>query len=178
MSNVSRFIPLLVVTAIVILFVSMMGGDRNPQEVKSVLVGKPAPSFSLPLLTGGEGMLTEAELKTGKPVLVNFFASWCLPCRAEHENLMRLAKEMELPIIGIAYKDDPEKSQRFLDELGDPFTKSASDIDGRVAIDWGVTGVPESFLVDGDGVVRYRHWGPIVGEGLVRRLLPKLREIQ
>ena len=177
MKNVSRFIPLFVVIALVALFVSMMGGDRNPQEIKSVLVGKPVPSFSLPSLTAEGAALTEADLKTGEPMLVNFFASWCLPCRAEHENLVLLAQEVGLPIIGIAYKDDPKKSRRFLDELGDPFTKSASDFDGRVAIDWGVTGVPESFLINGDGVVVYRHWGPIVGDGLARRLLPKLREI-
>lgn len=178
MRNIGRFIPLLVVAALVILFVSMMNGDRNPKEIKSVLIGKPAPSFTLPALTSDGEPVTDADLKSGRPVLVNFFASWCLPCRAEHENLMRLTKEMNLPIIGIAYKDDPAKSLMFLDELGDPFIKAAADRDGRVAIDWGVTGVPESFLVDGDGIVQYRHWGPIVGEGLVRRLLPKLREIE
>lgn len=178
MKSVVRFIPLLVVMALVLLFVSMMSGDRNPQEIKSVLVGKQVPVFTLPALTEGAADITEADLKTGRPVLVNFFASWCLPCRAEHDNLMRLSKEIGLPIIGIAYKDDPIKSQRFLDELGNPFAKTATDLDGRVAIDWGVTGVPESFLVDAEGVVRYRHWGPIVGEGLVRRLLPKLREIE
>jgi len=177
MKNIMRFIPLMVVIALVVLFVSMMGGDRNPQEIKSVLVGKEAPSFSLPALAGGPVPLTEVDLKTGKPLLVNFFASWCLPCRAEHENLMRIAKEVGVPIIGISYKDTPEKSLRFLDELGDPFLKTASDLDGRVAIDWGVTGVPESFLLDGNGIVRYRHWGPIVGDSLEKRLLPKLKEI-
>ena len=178
MSGFGRFIPLLIVVAMVALFVSMMGGDRNPQEIKSVLIGKPAPEFTLPALTSDGDPVTHEDLKADGPVLVNFFASWCLPCRAEHENLMRLTKELGLPIIGIAYKDDPAKSLRFLDELGDPFIKAAADVDGRVVIDWGVTGVPESFLIDKDGIVRYRHWGPIVGEGLVRRLLPKLRELE
>lgn len=178
MTGFGRFIPLLVVVALVGLFLSMMGGDRNPQEIKSVLVGKPVPDFTLPALDGSGAPLSAADLKTGKPVLVNFFASWCVPCRAEHDNLMRLAHEVGLPVMGIAYKDDPVKSIRFLDELGNPFTKTASDLDGRVAIDWGVSGVPESFLIDGEGVVRYRHWGPIVGDSFKKRLLPKLEEIR
>jgi len=109
--------------------------------------------------------------------LVNFFASWCVPCRAEHDNLMKLAGELKIPIIGIAYKDDPKRSLAFLDELGTPFTKTAQDRDGRVGIDWGVTGVPETFLIDGDGIIRYRHWGPIVGDSMEKRLLPQLREL-
>lgn len=178
MVDYKRFIPLVIVVVIFTVFFKMMGGERNPQEIKSVLIGKPAPSFSLPALTEGAAALTEADLKAGKPVLVNFFASWCLPCRAEHDNLMRLAFEYGVPIIGIAYKDEPARSRAFLEELGDPFAKTVMDRDGRTAIDWGVTGVPETFLIDGEGVIRYRHWGPIVGDGLEKRLLPKLRDLQ
>jgi len=178
MEGYRRFIPLLIVFAIFAVFFKMMGGDRNPKEIKSVLIDKPAPAFSLPALAEGGAAITEADLKTGKPILVNFFASWCVPCRAEHDNLMKLADELNIPIIGIAYKDDPKRSLAFLDELGTPFTKTAQDRDGRVGIDWGVTGVPETFLIDGDGIIRYRHWGPIVGDSMEKRLLPQLRDLE
>lgn len=173
-----RFIPLIIVTVLVSLFLGMMLSDRNPKELDSVRIGKSAPAFSLAPLAEGRANLTEADLKTGKPVLVNFFASWCLPCRAEHESLMTLAGEHGIQIIGIAYKDEPERSRAFLAELGNPFARTGIDQDGRVAIDWGVSGVPETFLVDGDGIVRYRHWGPIVGESLTSRLLPELERLQ
>lgn len=177
MTGFARFIPLIALFALVVLFYSMMGGDRNPQEIKSVLVGKEVPAFTLPVL-GKDGQKTEAVLITGKPLLVNFFASWCAPCRAEHDNLMRLSREYGLRIVGIAYKDDPRKSQAFLDELGNPYALTLIDRDGRSAIDWGVSGVPESFLVDARGTIIYRHWGPIIGDGLEKRLLPKLQELR
>lgn len=176
--DIRRFIPLFIVVAIVAVFFQMMGGDRNPREIRSVLVGKEAPAFTLPALFEGDEALTEKALKSGKPVVVNFFASWCLPCRAEHENLMRLSAREDILMIGIAYKDTPEKSRAFLDELGNPYDLTASDLNGRIAIDWGVTGVPETFLVAADGTVAYRHWGPIVGDTLNARLMPELEEIQ
>ncbi len=173
-----RFVPLLVVSALVLLFLVMMLSDRNPNEIDSVLIGRPAPEFSLVSLKEGAPALTTADLKTGAPVLVNFFASWCVPCRAEHENLMALAGGYRVPVIGIAYKNDPDKARGFLTELGNPFSKTGLDLDGRVGIDWGVSGVPETFLIDGDGVIRYRHWGPIVGDSLTERLLPQLKALQ
>ncbi len=173
-----RFVPLIVVTALVMLFLGMMLSDRNPSEIDSVLIGRPAPEFSLPSLAEGAAPLTTAALKTGEPVLVNFFASWCVPCRAEHENLMILAGKHRVPVIGIAYKNEADKARGFLTELGNPFSKTGLDLDGRVGIDWGVSGVPETFLIDGDGVIRYRHWGPIVGDSLEARLLPQLEALQ
>jgi cytochrome c biogenesis protein CcmG/thiol:disulfide interchange protein DsbE len=173
-----RFVPLIIVVMLVSVFLGMMLSDRNPKELDSVLIGKRVPTLSLsPLLEGGLN-LTQDDMITGKPVLVNFFASWCIPCRAEHESLMVLAGEQNIDIIGIAYKDDPDRSRAFLAELGNPFARTGVDLDGRVAIDWGVSGVPETFLVDGDGIVRYRHWGPIVGESLTTRLLPELERVQ
>lgn len=175
---IQRFVPLLVVASLMLLFLGMMLSDRNPNEIDSVLIGKPAPEFSLASLKEGAPALTAADLNTGAPVLVNFFASWCVPCRAEHENLMVLAGEYQIPVIGIAYKNDADKARGFLMELGNPFNKTGLDLDGRVGIDWGVSGVPETFLIDGDGVIRYRHWGPIVGDSLAERLLPQLEALQ
>jgi len=175
---IQRLIPLMVVAALMLLFLGMMLSDRNPKEIDSVLIGKPVPDFSLASLLEGAPALTAADLKTGKPVLVNFFASWCVPCRAEHENLMILAGEYRVPLIGIAYKNEADKARGFLMELGNPFSKTGLDLDGRVGIDWGVSGVPETFLIDGDGVIRYRHWGPIVGDSLTERLVPQLEALQ
>ncbi len=174
----SRFVPLIIVAALVALFLGMMLSDRNPNEIDSVLVGRAAPEFSLVSLDDSAPALTHADLKTGAPVLVNFFASWCVPCRAEHENLMRLAGDHRVQVIGIAYKNEKDQAIGFLNELGNPFSKTGLDLDGRVGIDWGVSGVPETFLIDGDGVVRYRHWGPIVGDSLEQQLLPELEALR
>jgi cytochrome c biogenesis protein CcmG/thiol:disulfide interchange protein DsbE len=178
MTQFRRFLPLAVVIAIVAMFYFQMSSGGNSKEIRSVLIGKPVPEFALPGLSEAEPGLTSADLKTGKPVIVNFFASWCLPCRAEHDSLMHLAALEGVTLVGIAYKDRPARSLAFLEELGNPFTKTAADLDGRIAIDWGVTGVPETFLVSGDGIITYRHWGPIVGDSLRDRLMPKLRELE
>ncbi len=176
MNGFGRFLPLLIVVVLVAVFFKMMTGDHNPKEIKSVLIGKAVPEFSVANLVEGQAPLTQKRLKTGKPVLVNFFASWCLPCRAEHENLVKIATLHGIEIIGIAYKDEPQKSRDFLEELGNPYAVAGIDQNGRVAIDWGVSGVPETFIVDGEGIIRYRHWGPIVGDSLEKRLLPKIEE--
>lgn len=174
-----RFLPLILVLAMFALFFMMMTDeDRNPNEIQSALIGKPVPAFTLPGLEPGEETLTTADLKTGEPILVNFFASWCVPCRAEHDNLMALSQEHGVKIIGIAYKDTPDRALGFLDELGNPFARTAADQNGRVAIDWGVSGVPETFLISPDGKIAYRHWGPIVGDGLEKQLLPALEAAQ
>lgn len=174
----NRFLPLVIAGLLVALFLGMMLSDRNPQEIDSVLIGRAAPAFSLSSLADDAPALTDADLKTGEPVLVNFFASWCVPCRAEHESLMELAGRYRVPVIGIAYKNERGKAIGFLNELGNPFSKTGLDLDGRVGIDWGVSGVPETFLLDGDGVIRYRHWGPIVGDSLEVRLLPELEALR
>ena len=168
-----RFLPLIIVFALFAVFLHMMTDeDRNPNEIKSVMIGKPVPAFTLPGLMAGEGDITEDFLKSGKPMLVNFFASWCVPCRAEHESLMKAANEHGITIVGIAYKDRHADALAFLDELGNPYRRTALDRDGRLAIDFGVTGVPETFVIDGNGQIAYRHWGPIVGDGLETKLLP------
>lgn len=172
-----RFLPLFAAVALFALFAVMMLSDRDPKEVKSALIGRDVPVFALEGLFDGAGGLTTEDLKTvggGKPVVVNFFASWCVPCRAEHDNLTKLAQDYGVTLVGIAYKDKPEASRAFLAELGNPFTVTAKDERGRTAIDWGVSGVPESFVVDGEGRITYRHWGPVVGNGLEEKLLPAL----
>ena len=174
LSRLAVMAPALLFAVLVALFALRLGGDRNPQELKSVLIGRPAPGFTVPALTGGNGPLSHTDLSTGGPLLVNFFASWCLPCRAEHDNLMRLARDEGIPIIGIAYKDKPRAARAFLADLGNPFIRTGLDESGRVGIEWGVTGVPETFLIDGEGIVRYRHFGPIVGDSLNTRLLPQI----
>lgn len=178
MNDIGRFLPIFIVALLVGVFFVVMTSDRNPKEIKSVMIGKPVPSFEIPNLFDGQPPLSADRLKTGKPVLVNFFASWCLPCRAEHENLVRLADGYSIEVIGIAYKDEPEASKNFLDELGNPYAVAAVDRDGRLAIDWGVSGVPETFLIDGEGIIRYRHWGPVVGDSLEKQLLPQIEGVK
>lgn len=170
-----RFIPLIVVLGLVAVFFHMMTlEDRNPNEIKSVMIGKHVPEFQLPGLRQGEGELTNAYFTRDEPVLVNFFASWCVPCRAEHDNLMALAREYGVAIVGVAYKDRHTDALEFLDELGDPFARTVLDRNGRLAIDFGVTGVPETFVVDAKGIITYRHWGPVLGDGLEKAILPAL----
>jgi cytochrome c biogenesis protein CcmG/thiol:disulfide interchange protein DsbE len=136
------------------------GLTRDPRQLPSALIDKPAPEFQLPALSAKPGLAT-GDL-TGRVTLVNFFASWCAPCRIEHPLLMRLGKEV--PLVGVAYKDKPEDSKRFLERLGDPYTRIGVDRDGRTAIDFGVYGVPETYVVDREGKIRYRHVGPLTPE--------------
>ena len=176
-----RYIPVGIFLVLVLLFTFGLLRE-NTQEIRSVLIGKPAPVFTLLPLRGGEHGLTNRDLvdknlNRGKPVLINFFASWCVPCRAEHESLMALSRERDIIIYGIAYRDRPEDSLAFLNELGDPFTRVVMDRQGRAAIDWGVSGVPETFLVDANGIVRYRHWGPVVGDSLDKKLWPEIEAL-
>ena len=150
-------------------------GGKSISELPSALVGRPAPEFALPPIEGQGTALSTADLK-GKVSLVNVFASWCPPCRAEHPILMRLARE-GVPIFGINYKDRPEDAKKFLAELGDPYRAIGADRTGRAAIDWGVYGYPETFVVDRDGIVRYRHVGPIMPHDLEIRIRPLLKEL-
>jgi cytochrome c biogenesis protein CcmG/thiol:disulfide interchange protein DsbE len=154
----------------------MEKGTFDPRGVPTMLSGKHVPSFDLPGLTGPG--FTAADLSsTGTPVLVNFFASWCPPCAEEHPMLMQLQKQGVI-IWGIAYKDVKQDTLNFLKERGDPFTRLAQDQPGRVAIDWGVTGVPESFLVDGKGIVRWHMPGPLTPKIVAEQLMPALKLYQ
>ena len=152
-------------------------GSYNPTGVPSVLIGRSAPDFSLPPLEGADRPgLAAADLRgpLPRPVLVNFWASWCVPCVAEHPQLMRLSRE-GIPVLGINYKDKKADALAFLARRGDPFTRLGVDEPGRVAIDWGVYGVPESYLIDRQGIIRWRYAGPIMAETLENELRPLLR---
>jgi cytochrome c biogenesis protein CcmG, thiol:disulfide interchange protein DsbE len=151
-----------------------VGLTRDPGTLPSALVDRLVPEFELPALEGVEG-LSDQDLK-GRVSLVNVFASWCVPCRVEHPVLMRLA-EQGVPIFGINYKDPPDQAKAWLAELGDPFEKIGADRNGRVGIEWGVYGVPETFVIDAEGRIRHRHVGPIQARDLEQTLLPILAEL-
>ena len=147
------------------------GDDSLP----SVLIGKSAPAFE-PAPFGSHIRPTDAELRAPGPKLVNFWASWCAPCRVEHPNLTLLA-ERGVPILGVNYKDREANGLSFLAELGDPYSAIGADPHGRIAIDWGVYGVPETFVVDGDGKVSLRYAGPITASVLAERILPEIERL-
>ncbi len=153
----------------------------RPSEVPSALIGKPVPEFILPPLPLPEPEsrpgLASADLKSA-PGLVNVFASWCIPCKAEHPFLNRLADSKAVAIYAINYKDKSEDAIQWLRELGNPYQRIGADADGRVAIDWGVYGVPESFIVDKHGIIRYRHVGPITQRDLERTILPLIKSLE
>jgi cytochrome c biogenesis protein CcmG/thiol:disulfide interchange protein DsbE len=176
-------LPVAVFAGLALLFAIGLSRD-DPSQVPSVLIGKPAPEFDLPPLEGmtrqGRQLpgLKTADLKQGQVTLVNIWASWCAPCREEHPQLMKLAEIAGVRLVGINYKDDPENARRFLGALGLPYSSIGVDSTGRTFVDWGAYGVPETFLVDGKGVIRYKYIGPISAEGLQETLLPKIREVQ
>ena len=146
-------------------------------ELPSALLGKPVPEFSLPPVLGRDEGLSTRDL-IGQVSLVNVFASWCVPCRAEHPLFMALSETGEVPLYGINYKDPPEQARAWLDELGDPFTRIGADRDGRVGIEWGVYGVPETYVIAADGTIAYRHVGPITEAILQETLLPIVRDLK
>lgn len=162
-------IPLLLFAAVVVLLA--VGLTLNPREVPSPLIGKPVPEFALPPVKGRALGLSRTDLK-GEVSLVNVFASWCVACREEHPLFMQLERERFVPIHGLNYKDRPEDAARWLDTLGDPYTRTGADVDGRVAIDWGVYGVPETFVVDREGRIAYKHIGPVTPDVLEQKLRP------
>jgi cytochrome c biogenesis protein CcmG/thiol:disulfide interchange protein DsbE len=170
-------LPVALFLVLAALFYRGLSGD--PAEVPSVLINKPVPDFTLaPVEALNLPGLSSADLRKGQVTLVNVWASWCVPCRSEHPLLMELAKREDLRIVGINYKDDPENARRFLMTLGIPFAAVGSDINGRASVDWGVYGVPESFIVDGEGVIRLKWIGPLTQEALTSEIIPKIEKIR
>jgi len=153
-----------------------IGLSLNPREVPSPFIGKPAPSFALPRLDRPAERLSPAELH-GKVWLLNVWASWCAPCRDELPVLMALARTKAVPIYGLNYKDKRDDALALLAQLGDPYVASAVDADGRIGIDYGVYGVPETYVIDRGGVIRLKHIGVVTRETVERKLLPLVKEL-
>ncbi len=170
------FTPVVIFLAIAGIAGYFLLSGENPQALPSTLIDQTVPPTDLALLDG-TSRLTAKSFTAGKITLVNFFASWCLPCRAEHPQLMSLSKQQDVSLTGIAWKDKTEGAQSFLQELGNPFSRVALDNSGRAGIDWGVYGVPETFIIDGMGKIRYRHVGPIMPQDM-ERIQAILRKLQ
>lgn len=154
-----------------------IGLTLNPREVPSPLINKPVPEFVLPPVQGRTLGLSSADLN-GEVSLVNVFASWCVACRAEHPLLMELKQKGTVPIHGLNYKDKPDDAEKWLAELGDPYTRTGADINGRVGIDWGVYGVPETFVIDRQGRIAYKQIGPVTPQVLEKTILPLISKLQ
>lgn len=168
-------LPLLTLALMTGFFAWSLLAGRDPASIGSVMIGRPAPRLDLPALTPGEPPLTDAMLRTGKPVLVNFFASWCAPCLAEHPLFMRLRDREGATIIGVAWKNKREDATAWLKRLGDPFKAAGLDLEGKTGLDWGLSGVPETYAIDGNGIVRLHFRGPITERDLTESILPFLK---
>ena len=174
-ATLRRFLPLGLFLGLALML--GVGLTLKPREVPSPFIGKPAPAFTLPRLDDPARQLTPGALQ-GQVWVLNIWASWCAPCREEHPVLVSAAKAQQVPIVGMNYKDDPRNAQEWLLRLGDPYQVSLVDRDGRAAIDYGVYGVPETFVIDKAGVVRFKHIGPLTAEVWQRELLPLIQRLK
>jgi cytochrome c biogenesis protein CcmG/thiol:disulfide interchange protein DsbE len=166
--------PLVALVALIAVFALSI--ERDPSLVRSVLIEKPAPEFALPAVEGlGVPGFDTATLK-GQVSVVNVFASWCIPCRDEHPILTDLKARTGVALYGINQKDAPENARAFLDELGNPYDAVGADANGRVSIDWGVYGVPETFVVDANGIITFKHVGPLSPRSFEEEVLPAIEE--
>ena len=165
-----RFLLPLAVFILLVGFLAV-GLKLNPREVPSPLVGRQAPAFELPILQQPDKRFTPGEMR-GKVWLLNVWASWCVSCREEHPMLLALAKRGVLPILGLNYKDKGDEAIAWLKQFGNPYDFSVVDADGRIGIDYGVYGVPETYLIDADGVIRYKQIGPVTAAILEQKILP------
>ncbi len=170
-----RYLPLAIFALLVV--VLGIGLTLNPREVPSPLIGKPAPAFSLPQLHSPDEAIGSDAMR-GKVWLLNVWASWCTACRAEHPLLVELARDPTINLVGLNYKDEVPAALRWLRQFGDPYRVSAFDADGRVGIDWGVYGVPETFVIDKQGIIRYKQIGPVTREALDNKILPLLKALE
>ncbi len=177
--KVHRWLPLILFGALVALLAAGVWlsrrGDRD--ALPSPLIGKPAPAFSLPLLHEPERRLSSDELR-GAPYVLNVWGSWCPECRTEHLVLTRFAETRRVRVIGYNWKDERVDALRWLEQFGNPYWVVIADIEGRTAIDWGVYGAPETFLVDSSGIVRWKHVGPMDEADIRDGLLPELARIE
>jgi cytochrome c biogenesis protein CcmG/thiol:disulfide interchange protein DsbE len=154
----------------------MVGLRRDPHEIPSPFINKPAPAFQLKQLHDPNKTFSAQEMR-GKVWLLNFWGTWCVACREEHPLLVQYSKTGAVPIYGVDYKDERATALQLLEEEGNPYTVTASDPEGRLSIDYGVYGAPETFLIDRDGVIRYKQIGPITEEAWQKEILPRVREL-
>ncbi len=170
--------PLAIFGILAVYFAWGLNPDRDPRALPSVMIDQPVPEFALPPIAGMDGPgLSAADLRTGEVTLVNFFASWCVPCRLEHRVLIELATQDKVRLFGINYKNKPEEARAWLAELGNPYGRIGADTTGRVGIDWGVYGLPETFIIDRSGRIRYRRAGQIDQQTLNETIRPLIREL-
>jgi cytochrome c biogenesis protein CcmG/thiol:disulfide interchange protein DsbE len=170
-----RFVLPLIVFVLLAVFLAV-GLKLNPREVPSPLIDKPAPEIDLPRLDDRGGRMQVADM-AGRVWLLNVWASWCVACRDEHPILVELSRGGEFPIVGLNYKDKRDDALQWLDRFGNPYDEIAVDEAGRVGIDWGVYGVPETFVVDKRGMIRYKHIGPVTRETVEQTILPLARRL-
>jgi cytochrome c biogenesis protein CcmG/thiol:disulfide interchange protein DsbE len=156
-ASVMAFLPVVLFLSLITLFVWATLGQRVDRHA-SPLIGKPAPPFVLPDMAGGQMDLSAYR---GKPIILNFYASWCAPCRVEHPQLLQLASDPRFVVLGVAYRDDPAKTAAYLDELGNPYAQTALDRQGAIGVQFGLAGVPETYVISADGNVLLRHQGEI-----------------
>lgn len=172
----ARYLIPLGVFLVMVVFLGI-GLTLDPREVPSPFIGKPAPAFKLAQLHDASATFSPDDMK-GKVWLLNVWASWCVSCRAEHKVINRLARMKLVDVVGLNYKDEPEDARRWLKQLGNPYLASAMDIEGKVGIDWGVYGVPETFVIDQQGIVRHKHIGPITDQSLDETILPLIHKLK
>ena len=170
-----RYLIPLVLFLVLAVFLAI-GLTRDPHELKSVLINKPAPEFRLPQLKAADKTISTGDMR-GKVWLLNVWASWCVACRDEHPYLVEYAKSGVVPIYGLNYKDRREDALATLDELGDPYTVSAVDFDGRTGIDFGVYGAPETYVIDQGGTIRFKYVGPMMPDVWKDKILPVVQEL-
>ncbi len=171
-----RFLIPFGIFAVLVVFLGI-GLTLNPREVPSPLIDKAAPAFELPTLHNPAATFAPRDMQ-GKVWLLNVWASWCTSCRAEHLVITELANSGEVEIVGLNYKDQPREALGWLGKLGNPYVVSVSDPNGRAGLDWGVYGVPETFVIDKKGVVRYKQIGPVTEEAVAEKILPLVRQLK
>jgi cytochrome c biogenesis protein CcmG/thiol:disulfide interchange protein DsbE len=171
----SRFVIPLILFAVLVVFLAI-GLRRDPNRLPSALIGKSAPEFALPELREPSKIISPNQMR-GKVWLLNVWGSWCVACREEHPFLIEIARSGAVPIYGLSWKDKREDALAVLAELGDPYVLNMSDFDGRVAIDYGITGAPETYLIDKNGVIRYKEPGQLTPEIMEKTILPMVREL-
>ena len=175
----SRWLPLAAFLVLAALLAAGVWMSRKPnrEALPSPLIGKPAPEFALPVLHDPNYTVKLSDLR-GQPFLLNVWGSWCVECRVEHPVLTRFAETKRLRVVGYNWKDEPADALRWLEQFGNPYMVVLSDVQGRTALNWGVYGAPETFLVDGHGIVRWKHVGPLDDSIIAKELLPQLAKIE